>query len=62
MERKTLTAFLLIITVLMILKDNFDTKKKWRENQAAARNWTESFNEYMQTLKDIQGKDYTKKD
>lgn len=54
-------AFLfIIITVLMILKDEFDTKKRQRENQSAAQNWIESFNEHMQVLKDIKEKDYTK--
>lgn len=48
----------IIITLLFVIKDECSTKKKRRENQAAAQKRVAAFNECMQKLKDIQTKDH----
>lgn len=48
----------IIITLLLVIKDEYSMKKKRRENQAVAQKRVAAFNEYMQKLKDIQTKDH----
>ena len=55
-----MTTLIILIALIAIISDELNTRKKRRENQAAAQKRVNEFNAYMQKLKDIQEKDHTK--
>ena len=48
----------IIITLFLVLKDEYDIYKKRWENQDAAKKHIEEFNKYMQKLNEIKTKDH----
>ena len=55
-----MTALIILIALIAIIADEFNTRKKQRENRVADQKRIYEFNSYMKKLKNIQEKDYTK--
>ena len=53
-----MTALIILIALIAIIADELNTRKKRRNNQAAAQKRVNEFNAYMKKLKDIQKRDY----
>lgn len=47
-----------LITAIMALFDEYDTRKKYKQNQAAAQIRVQTWHENMRQLKELQNKKY----
>lgn len=52
--------FYIVLTIIFIVKDELDMRKKRRENWAASQKRVKRWNENMQKLKELQNKSYKK--
>lgn len=56
-----MTALIILIALVAIIADELDTRKKRRNNRAAAQKRISEFNKAMEQLKRIQETDYRSK-